>query len=382
MAVIPTFVPAQAPDTITNESDKGFQVAQSWMDQAATRQETQARTQQIGAQTQQMQAMLPALVMKSQADQMAAQSQIKQAMLTQKLRQQAATDAPAALGEFLDNSNVANLADTTDPTTGETVPGGPDYQGQYDNLSQIQAKYSSLSLLPEYKPMMDQIEEAKKQAYEMAMKHSIAESALAKAQAVQEAMTQRTVYTGGVNLQRTQAQVAGQENVAQTRAGATVAAAGERAGAATGAANVRQLSQAAMTYDRMAMQPGLPPEEKAQYQQLADQYRTQWAAANQQGQQQGGAAAPASGGTDVDQAINGGYSFRPITAAGQGGAPSKPTQGKPASAAAKPAAAPASGQTAVIDGKTYPVLYSASTKSYWAQTEDGPVQVGATQEQQ
>ena len=271
MAVIPTFVPAQAPDTITNESDKGFQVAQSWMDQAATRQETQARTQQIGAQTQQMQAMLPALVMKSQADQMAAQSQINQAMLTQKLRQQAATDAPAALAEFLDNSNVASLPDSTDPATGETITGGPDYQGQYENLSQIQAKYNSLSLLPEYKPMMDQIEEAKKQAYDMAMKHSIAESALAKAQAVQDAMTQRTVFTGGVNLQRTQAQVAGQENVAQTRAAATESAAGTRAQATEDSAALRAYTDTAKSLRTAAA--NIPdPDQKAQLNLKADEY--------------------------------------------------------------------------------------------------------------
>jgi hypothetical protein len=254
MPVIPTFVPAQAPDTTTNLNQNSQANESSWMTQAQNRAQS---AQTFQNQQQVFQATLPALQAKAQADTLMDQSAITQAQITQKLRADSATQAPAALGEYLDWANPEISAED----------GTPDYQGQYAALSAIQGKYSNLALLPETKPLYDQIETAKKAAYDMAMKHNTAEYAL-------ELATQRANDAANVAIIRGAYGVQG----ADVRAGATTGAAATRA---AGAEQVAQTNAGAKT-------AGLEPQMQ---QQRAAFYERQAKFLNDSGDKPGAAAA-------------------------------------------------------------------------------------------
>jgi hypothetical protein len=86
----------------------------------------------------------------------------------QDLRAQAEVDAQNVLDEYLNvlgegttNGGTDNLARAED--------GSPDYRTQYKVLSEILKRYGYLKSIPEHKPLMNQIEEAKRNAFEMAI---------------------------------------------------------------------------------------------------------------------------------------------------------------------------------------------------------------------
>ena len=177
----PTFVPAQAPDTGEEISLQSQNDAQNWMTQAATRQQTQASTADIQAQTSQreqqnaQQAQLfamniPALYAKGQADTLSAQNDAAASTLTQQLRGQWQSLKPQV---------ISDLAAIHDPANLKTEPDGtPDWMDQYNQYESLQAKYGALSLLPEGKQYYDMIDQGKKNAFQMAMSHTAAQMTL------------------------------------------------------------------------------------------------------------------------------------------------------------------------------------------------------------
>ena len=167
----PTFVPAQAPDVPTELGQQAEGNAQSWMTQAANRQDTAARTAQVQQQTAQaaqtFQAILPALIAKNQADQLADQNDVASATLQQQLRGQWQSLKPQV---------VADIGKIQDPTNQPMEPDGtPDWNAKYNQYETMQAKYGALANLPEAKQYYDMIEQGKKDAFQAAISHQSAQ---------------------------------------------------------------------------------------------------------------------------------------------------------------------------------------------------------------
>jgi hypothetical protein len=178
----PEFEAPMGPAQGTLEAEN---LGQSWVTQAAQRAQIAAQTGQIGAQTgliqantaeaqqntsqqaQAFQAALPAVIAKNQADQLAAQNDIASATLQQNLRGQ---------WQALKPQVVQDIGDITDPNNiPKEADGTPDWTAIYNKYENLQAKYSSLALLPEGKQYYDMIEQGKKDSFEMAAKHAQAQ---------------------------------------------------------------------------------------------------------------------------------------------------------------------------------------------------------------
>lgn len=177
MAVIPEFMPMQAPGTQAGLDLAGENDAQSWMTQAAQRSQIQANTQGTEATTQEtqlrsamFQAQLPALTAKAQADVASAKNEIDSATLQQNLRGEWQSQKPQV---------VQDIADITDPNNiPKEADGTPDWGAIYNKYENLQAKYASLNLLPEGKPYYNMIDEGKKNAFDMAARHATAQLTL------------------------------------------------------------------------------------------------------------------------------------------------------------------------------------------------------------
>ena len=286
MAVLPTFEPGQAPDTIAKLGLQGQSDASNWMTQADQRQQTQANTVETQQRTQQIQAMMPALVAKSAADVATAKNTIATAAAQQQARATAAPMATQANNDFLSIMGLSN-----DPNDDMAMPEDPVelHTERMNQLSALQAKYSGLELVPEMKHVYDMIEAAKKNEYDMVGKHLSAQTELAARKYQYDSMTDR-------------AQIAAEarENAAATTAGAHVEGAKIAAGARTEAAATtasagmnkeafKQFNDTALTYEAAALKE--PDADKAaQMLATAKQFRDR----AQQIEQ--GAAQPAAGG--------------------------------------------------------------------------------------
>lgn len=282
MAVLPTFTPAQAPSTQANLSVQSQNAAQSWMDQAQMRQITQ---QKMDNQQQLFNDALPVIQAKNDADKITAQNQLQTGQLIQQFRTKAATDGPAAQQEYLD---VANTATNDDGT--------PDYEGQYQNLSEIEGRYSSLKLLPEWQPLMQQIEGAKKNAYDSALKQSLAAAALQRVQAAAAGRAQVATIGADSRSDVAATNASARTDVATIGAGARTAAADKAAGARLGAASIgaggrvsaaqiNSWTQAAQQADAQAATlKDTDPETAQVFSNKAQQYRDKVQAASQQSQ--------------------------------------------------------------------------------------------------
>ena len=275
MAVLPSFDAAQSPAAgvqlgLTAQND-----AQNWMTQAANRQETAARTGQIGAQTQltqaetnKLQTMLPALQAEAYANTLTFQAKAQQAQIVQQARARAAQNAPAATQEFM--GIMGNAEDPMDDMAVDEN-GNPDYGSQYSALAAWQAKNSYMAQLPEYHDLWNQVEQSKQNAFNMDVKNNAAQIHMQQLQSVQDALTQRAVYQGGVRQNVAQTQAGAQEQVAGIRAGATTQAAAERGQATQNSAAIRAYADTAKSL-RTAASTTPDPTQRDQLNQQADQF--------------------------------------------------------------------------------------------------------------
>lgn len=174
MAVLPQFTPSQAPDTPAELSLQGAQAGQSWMNQTQARSIQAAQEQRAQAMEQrqqaQFQAFLPALVAKSQADMASAQNDVASATLQQQLRGQWQSLKPQVIQDLASINDPGNQPVDEDGT--------PDWNARYNKYENLQAKYGALALLPEGKQYYQMIEDGKKNAFNMAMQHSMAQLTL------------------------------------------------------------------------------------------------------------------------------------------------------------------------------------------------------------
>lgn len=276
MAVLPQFDPAQAPSTLANVSVQGQNAQQSWMNQAQNRQ-IQAQSSQIQRQqadnTQALfESSLPVVQAKNQADFVSTQQRMDAMARTQKFREQAATDGPALQDEYLNNSNVATNED-----------GSPDWQGQYETYRELLGRYNSLNLLPEWKPLMDQVNGGMKNAYAMMVSHQVADNALAKVQALNEGKVDveniRSTTRQNVALDQDQTKLKTAGIYAGARTGAAQAGATARTGAAdtqaqakVKAAQVKEWGIAAQARETAAQ--ALDQSDPAKAKQLRDEAKT------------------------------------------------------------------------------------------------------------
>jgi len=167
---------AQAQTTLAAEQQGNNNVTaqQNWMTQAAQRAqigantaETQQNTQQQAAQ---FAALLPVLQAKSQADVITQQNDLAAAIAIQNMR---------ASFQSMKPDVVKDIAQINDPKNVPKEPDGtPDWNAISNKYENLQAKYAGLALLPESKQYYDMIEQGKKNAYDLAARHTQAQLTL------------------------------------------------------------------------------------------------------------------------------------------------------------------------------------------------------------
>lgn len=264
MAVLPTYVSPQAPDTIAKLGIEAGDHAQSWMTQAANRDQIRANTQETEQRTNQMRAMLPVLVAKGNADIASAQNDITAAANMQSLR---------AGWQELKPKVIDDMAAIEDPVNQPaTEDGTPDWEDKYHQYESLQAKYGQLNLFPEGKQYYAMLEERKKNAFDMAVRHNQAQAALDRTRTMVDS---RTAIAEDTNSTR--------RAVADTAAGARVTSAETSAGARTTAAStaatagidrtaIHEFSKAADDYENAALKEE-DPDKSAALMAKANQFR-------------------------------------------------------------------------------------------------------------
>lgn len=224
MAVLPTFDPGQAPDTLGKLNLQAQSDQQSWMDQAQQRAQ---RQQQMDQQKQQFQAALPALVAKGQADQLASAAAIASATIQQNFRGQAATQMPQATQDFTDALKI------------------PDFDMKANAMSALQAKYGWLGQTPETKPLAEAIDNARVNAHQEAIAHMQMQRQLDQTRAIVEGRTTTANIAAGAKEQVADTAAGARTGAAQIGADARTSAAATGAGAQQSAAVIRAYTEEA-----------------------------------------------------------------------------------------------------------------------------------------
>ena len=244
MAVLPSFTPAQPPDTIARIGMEADNQQQNWMTQAASRKQMAASTEQTQAQTAQMRAALPALIAKHAADAASSQNDLDAALAAQTARASFQTMKPQVIQDIMDVEDPMNHAKTEDGT--------PDWVDKYQQYEKLQAKYAALELFPEGKQFYSMLEERKKNAFTMAMQHSQAQNALDRMNA-QVAGRLEGIGMTVAGREATNARTNDtREKVAETQAGARVTAAETNQAGALNRTRINDYSRAANDYENMA----------------------------------------------------------------------------------------------------------------------------------
>jgi hypothetical protein len=159
--IAPTFEPGSAPGAGVAAYATGMNQGQSWMERSNAmelqQQEEQLRQQQI----QQNSILQPVIQAKAQADLATAANTLVSAKTLQDLRTRAAMAGPQAEQELLTASQI------------------PDFSQQEAALGALQAKYSWMENVPEMKPLVSTIDNARAKATTMVLANKHIESAQA-----------------------------------------------------------------------------------------------------------------------------------------------------------------------------------------------------------
>lgn len=259
-AVIPQFEPEGSPGETVGISTQVGNATSSWATQAQQRAASRQNMQQQAAQFQIMQ---PVLQAKAQADITGSMAQIANAKRMEQFRTEANTAAPQAQQEFLDATKIA------------------DWDEQANELGALQAKYSFMGNIPEYKPFLDAVDNARHKAETRALMDKTMEAkqnqldALVQGRsdvAAQNAATREDVAQIGADA-RTGAATIGataRTQAAQIGGDARVAAAGVRANQP---AEIERLNNRAQALELEAQDPDLDPAESQIYRTTAQQLR-------------------------------------------------------------------------------------------------------------
>lgn len=323
---------------------QGENDAQNWMTQAAQRKNIEAETAQRQQQTNQLIAMAPVIAAKRQADILAAQNEIVASTAMQGYRAQ---------WQSLKPQLIEDLAKVEDPNEQPaTEDGTPDWEDKYHRYEQLQAKYGQLGLFPEGKPYYAMIETAKKNAYDMALRHSAAQAHLDAVNAAAEGRLKGIEDTNATRMALGTDTNTTRRDVAQTAAGGRVAAARESAGGAMARTEVNVFSKAANDYENAALKEQDPAkaqalmEKAAQFRAKADKV----------------ANPPDARGAEVSIDIPGATPTEsedfPSTET-SGAAPAAASVAKPAAAPVAPTRVKKDATTVNVGGKTLPIFKDA-----------------------
>ena len=159
--ISPTFEPESTPGAGIAAYSRGVDQGQSWMERssqmATQEQERQQRQQEIQRNT----ILQPVIAAKADADVATAHATLASVQRMQQLRAQAAIVSPQAEQELIDATKI------------------PDFSQQEAALGTLQAKYSWMENVPEMKPLVDTINNARAKATTMVLANKHIESAQA-----------------------------------------------------------------------------------------------------------------------------------------------------------------------------------------------------------
>lgn len=213
MAVIPEYNPGGNPSPASTALYAGIDQGESMMDRAQARQLRASRDQRDQAAEDRAQAaytlLRPVEIAKAQADLAANVATLANARHMEELKKKAAEDSVQAAKDFTEANQLA------------------DFDSKASALAQVQAKYSWLAMIPEYKGFVDTLNHTRAEAHLSAIADAKLEEQLAQAQAAQDArITAATIAAGS------------HERIAETNAGSRETIAASNADAKLGASQI------------------------------------------------------------------------------------------------------------------------------------------------
>lgn len=203
----------------------------SLMERASRVRQSQQMEQMRAQEIAQQQIMAPVNEAKAKAELVGVAAGVANQTRIENLRAKAAAESPTANNEFIDATSVA------------------DWDAQSTALMHLQAKYSWMGLLPEYKGYLDAVDKARANA--------VTRAATDKALATREEIARqnneaRTAgYQAGLEGRKYSADQAASSRVAATQI--TADARKDSAGAAMDRTEVRAFTQSAIEADREAL---------------------------------------------------------------------------------------------------------------------------------
>ncbi len=170
------FMPAVPAGSLLPRAAEYAGQQQSLMERADEQRIRDAQEKRAQAQSE---ILMPVIQAQSQANIATAHASITNAAMMQNLRTQAAATAAPANNEFLDAQKI------------------PDFAAKADAMSALQAKYSWMEQLPEYKGFVTAVNDARLQAHASALAnmHLTTQLAVAKT-ASDERLAQAQLYSG------------------------------------------------------------------------------------------------------------------------------------------------------------------------------------------
>lgn len=206
-----TFQPAEAPGADIADYNQGFNQASSMMQRKqAFDQQTQLSQQQIQANA----VLAPLQEATARAHIVGAGASIQNNVILQQLRTQAAAVSPQANQEFLQANQIA------------------DWDQKEQALGDLQAKYSWMENVPEYKPFLESIDNSRSNA----LKRSLMDQQIQEAQFRAQTAADARVTASEIGS-------AGRSDAANINASARTDAATTIAGGRTDVANINAASR-------------------------------------------------------------------------------------------------------------------------------------------
>lgn len=268
-----TFVPATAPGELTRDYNAGFDRSVSMMERAALfRQQQQLNQQQIEANK----VLAPLHEAEAQAKIVGAGAAIANNTRLQQLRTQAALASKPANDEYLAATQLA------------------DWNEQELELGRLQAKYSWMGNVPEYKGFLDTIDTARSNALKRSLLDQQIEEAKYRADSAAQARQDAAEKEANAKQYASDNTLEGRKYSADSSAGAkvesTTIASGARSQSSTANREARATEdefkasqRAAITADQNAAKASLAgnEEEAAAHRKQAEQFRQQAQAVHQ-----------------------------------------------------------------------------------------------------
>lgn len=209
MPVIPEFQGGGNVSPITS-FDQGVNLQESIMDRAQRRKLNEAQNQRAQADEDRTAAayslMQPVMHAKEQAELASNVAILANAKHSEELKKRAAIDSVQAAKDFTEANQLA------------------DFGAKANALAEVQAKYSWMSMIPEYKPFVDTVNHARAEAHLSAIADLKLEEQLAQSQAAQDARITAATIAASSRSDVATITAGSREKVAETSADARIGA--------------------------------------------------------------------------------------------------------------------------------------------------------------